>query len=482
MKRILFISVPELDISFPPAAMAVLKPIASAAGYKMDLFDFNIDLHGKLTHDEWQDLVSYCELAADDLPHELATKIRDHFKTSLDDLVDDATEYLAFSVFSIYSIRMAKMLLEITRTAYPDKKLLCGGNGLSSKIDGMDKDFGLMLLDSGAVDYCIFGEGEQALDSLLRGFPDHPGINRTDQKQISNLDELPFADYDGIDMSRYRGNKLLITGSRGCVRNCSFCDIAKIWDKFRYRSAELLVEEMRKNFYATGITAFEFTDSLINGSTKNFRRFNQLLIAAKEEDPNLRPITYSGQFICKQKSNMEPEIYELMHRAGCSQITVGIESFSEKIRFHMGKKFSDADIEYHLEQCARWGIQNVWLMIVGYPTETIEDHRLTIQRLTEFKNYAKMDIIAYLRWGLTMHIYDDTPISEMLDELGISAGIQNIRDGLYSWSSDKNPSLTLHERIRRRLELHEVSHSLGYKMPNVRSELLSIKALAEGRS
>lgn len=482
MKRLLFISVPELDISFPPAAMAVLKPVAASAGYEMDLFDFNIELHSELTHDEWQDLVSYCELAADALPHALENKIRDSFIKHMGDRVDDSTEYLAFSVFSIYSIRMAKMLLDMTRAVYPGKKLLCGGNGLSSKIDGMDKDFGLMLLDRKAVDYCIFGEGELALAALLGGRTDHPGINSTNQKQISNLDDLPFADYDGIDMSRYRGNKLLITGSRGCVRNCSFCDIAKIWDKFRYRSAELLVEEMKKNFYATGITAFEFTDSLINGSTKNFRKFNELLIAAKEQDPDLAPITYSGQFICKQKTNMEPEIYELMHKAGCSQITVGIESFSEKIRFHMGKKFSDADIQYHLEQCARWGIQNVWLMIVGYPTETIEDHQLTIARLTEFKNYAKMDIIAYLRWGLTMHIYDDTPISEMLDELGISAGIQNIRDGLYSWSSDKNPSLTLQERIRRRLELHEVSHRLGYKMPNVRSELLSIKALAEGRS
>jgi len=481
MKKILFISVPELDISFPPAAVAVLKPIALSAGYQMDLFDFNIDLHSKLSNNEWQDLISYCELVADKMPVPLLNKIQNSFIKSLDRLVDDNTEYLAFSVFSIYSIRITKILLDLTRLVYPSKKLICGGNGLSSKIDGMPKDFGLTLLDSNVVNYCIFGEGELALASLLRGEIDHPGINSTNQKQISNLDDLPFADYEGIDMSQYSGNKLLITGSRGCVRNCSFCDISKIWDKFRYRSANLLVEEIKKNFYATGITAFEFTDSLINGSTKNFRRFNELLILAKEQDPNLASITYSGQFICKQKNNMEPEVYELMHRAGCRQITVGIESFSEKIRFHMGKKFSDSDIEYHLEQCARWGIQNVWLMIVGYPTETTEDHQLTIDRLTEFKNYAKMNIIAYLRWGLTMHIYDDTPISAMLDELGIDAGIQNISDGLYSWSSDKNPMLTLDERIRRRLELHEISHALGYKMPNVRSELLSIKALAQGK-
>ena len=84
MKKILFISVPELDISFPPAAVAVLKPIALSAGYQMDLFDFNIDLHSKLSNNEWQDLISYCELVADKMPVPLLNKIQNSFIKSLD--------------------------------------------------------------------------------------------------------------------------------------------------------------------------------------------------------------------------------------------------------------------------------------------------------------------------------------------------------------------------------------------------------------
>ena len=45
------------------------------------------------------------------------------------------------------------------------------------------------------------------------------------------------------------------------------------------------LEEIKKNFYETGITQFEFTDSLINGSTSNFNKFNELLI--KEKGPSL---------------------------------------------------------------------------------------------------------------------------------------------------------------------------------------------------
>ena len=293
---------------------------------------------------------------------------------------------------------------------------------------------------------------------------------------------MPFASYNRLDVLKYSNKRLFITGSRGCVRDCTFCDIAKSWPNFRYRSAKNILQELIQNFYETGITQFEFTDSLINGSTKNFHEFNVLLANEKEKNKDLAPIKYSGQFICKQSSNMRPEIYEYMHYAGCNQITVGIESFSESIRYHMKKKFTNEDIDYHLEQCAYWGISNVFLMIVGYPIETIEDHLYTIETLKRYQLYAQMDVISHIRWGLTMHIYDDTPLANMLDDLGISNDLHNIRDGIYSWRSSKNPNLTVAERVRRRVELHEVSYKLGYKMPNVTSELLSLKALLLGNS
>ncbi len=482
MRNIIFITIPEMDVSLPPAGMAALSPIAQREGYNMRLLDLNLEIHLVTSPAEWQSMTNYCELSSDHLPEGVANKIIATLDDRLDAMIDDETAYLAVSVFSIYSIRLSRILLRHIRQTRPTLKIICGGNALSSAIDGMDRDFGLLLLEEGLSDHCVFGEGEIALSKILRGELPWPGVDSQDQEQIKDLDTLPFADYSMIDLNRYASNMLLITGSRGCVRDCTFCDIGKVWAKFRYRSADLLVEEMIRNFRETGVSEFEFTDSLINGSTKNFKRFNELLYEAKQRDSSLLPIRYSGQFICKQQNNMVPEIYEMMHLAGCKQITVGIESFSENIRYHMGKKFSDADIDYHLKQCARWGIQNVWLMIVGYPTETAIDHQLTISRLHEYQRFAQMDVIGYIRWGLTMHIYDDTPISKMLDQLGIDGEVQSIRDGLYGWNSSKNPTLTLEERIRRRLELHEISHGLGYKMPNVRAELLSLKALAEGRA
>jgi hypothetical protein len=118
-------------------------------------------------------------------------------------------------------------------------------------------------------------------------------------------------------------------------------------------------------------------------------------------------------------------------------------------------------------------------MIVGYPTETMSDHQENLDALVRYKKYVDMGTIFMVRWGLTMHLYDHTPIMGMIDTLGIDVQ-DNIKfDSVYSWTATTNPANTLKERIRRRIEIHELCVKLGYPMPRVREELLAIKTLAE---
>ena len=88
---------------------------------------------------------------------------------------------------------------------------------------------------------------------------------------------MPIKDF----LRNYHDKKIYITGSKGCVRDCTFCDVAALWPKFRYRKAENLVQEIKEQFYNYGITTFDFTDSLINGSVSNFYEFNCLLCIIK---------------------------------------------------------------------------------------------------------------------------------------------------------------------------------------------------------
>lgn len=479
MKNIVLVSLPKVETAFPPAALSILSSIAEANDRQVRIFDYNLDLYHVLEADEWDQLENWCAFSVDSISAALEQRLREVFQRELAKLIDEQTEFVCFSVFSYFSNRVAAMVLRWYReiTMIPS---VVGGTGVSTDTSATNKEiFGQHLLDQALADYVIFGEGEVCFDQLLKGRRDHPGINRNDPVQIEDLSALPLPTYRYFDMPRYDNKKILVTGSRGCVRKCTFCDIELTWPKFRYRSAEHIVAEMEQHFYQYGITEFEFTDSLINGSITNFDRFNELLYERKQQRPDLRDLKYQGQFICRPRDQQKERSYELMHLAGCTMLITGIESFSESVRNHMRKKFSDQDIDYHLEQCARWHIPNVFLMIVGYPTETQQDHEANLDALRRYQTYAHMGTIFMMRWGFTMHLYQHTPIMAMVEDLGIELESNVKFDSLYGWTSQRNPTNTLKERIRRRLEIHELSVALGYPMPRVREELLILKKLAE---
>ena len=50
-------------------------------------------------------------------------------------------------------------------------------------------------------------------------------------------------------------------------------------------------------------------------------------------------ISYYGEYIARPKGQTTPEDYDLMKQAGCKHVIVGVESGSENVRNHMGKKF-----------------------------------------------------------------------------------------------------------------------------------------------
>jgi radical SAM superfamily enzyme YgiQ (UPF0313 family) len=96
------------------------------------------------------------------------------------------------------------------------------------------------------------------------------------------------------------------------------------------------------------VTLIEFTDNLINGSLAEFKKLNQLLVKAQDQYPSLKQLRYKGDFICRPRNQFTETDFQLMKQAGCEDLIVGIESFSEPIRYHMGKKFSNEDIDFHL--------------------------------------------------------------------------------------------------------------------------------------
>lgn len=485
MKSVLMTSVPKYDLSGPPAAIGVLQGVFKSHGWETSILDFNSHLHKNLTEKEWLELESWLTFLQQDIDTKLKQKILNLWDKAIAEKMPRSCEYVLMSVFSYWSIYIARLIIEHENKKLKPYKLIVGGNGVSSKFPDTNQYFKDWNEQHKYIEHLILGEGESPIANIIT----KGKVTYND----NDLDSYPFPTYGGFDFTNYQEKKVYITGSRGCVRKCTFCDIYNIWPKFRYRSAKSLVEEIKKHYYETGVKIFDFTDSLINGSISNFYKFNSLLAEEKEKNKEFKDIQYIGQYICRPKNQMPPSHYEAMHYAGAKQLTVGIEHFSNAVRTHMLKKFSNDDIDYHFEQCAYWNIPNVILMIVGYPTETSKDHMENVKAIFKYKKYAQMGIIELLRWGITMSFLPDTPITspKSIKELGIkfntsketdvsgSANREYVHAWPYTWTADINPDLNLKERLRRRLELHKLSVEMEYPMPRVDEELTTLLEISK---
>lgn len=172
-----------------------------------------------------------------------------------------------------------------------------------------------------------------------------------------------------------------------------------------------------------------------------------------------------------------------MANAGASLFMVGFESYSPKVRAHMGKhNYSNEDIDFHLEQSGRYGIKNIALFFTGYPTETLEDFEMNKEFLYKHLKYAKSGIVHMIRWGYTGMFRDPAKVEakkdvEMIIDPNFESKFKNLPWGIrdialgVGWINKLNPTLTLKERIRRRLEMHELCVKLGWPQTRSRDEL-----------
>lgn len=495
MKRFAFINVPSQELERPPAAAAAISACVRSAGWECNVYDFNLFLHSNVNTEEWIELEQYWRCKKFNLEPATQNTLDEVINKFLDSIVEFNPDMVGLSVFTRFSVISASVMLKHVRSRMKSK-IVIGGLGayawpgslpnLAEHPLALDATtFSDYALKTGLVDYYIQGEGEYAIIELLNGNIEYSGINGKPAEQIRKLDKVPHPEYHGIDPSNYYYTSepgIYITASRGCVRNCKFCSISDMWPKYTNRSASDIVEEIVNGKKKYNVNLFHFTDSLINGNMKMWREVNRQLVEAKQQDPSLQPIKYLGQFICRTRFDQTEKDWELMAKAGCDMLVTGFESYSPAVRKHMGKNHSNADIDFHFAQSAYHGIKNVCLMFVGYPTETLRDHEYNIEFLHRYQKYARAGVIHMVRWGYTGMFREEGKMIgdsdvKLITDPDFAKRFHNLPQGLrdialgFGWVNQNNPTLTLKERIRRRLELHEVSVKLGWPQTRNREEL-----------
>ena len=418
MLDMLICIMPKIHPDAPTVGPAVLKSHLMANGFSCEVVDFNIMLFielkkvGQERYYFEADSVFHSELNGQppDEFFEFVSTYSHVFDQWIDFIKSRNPRYIGLSLLSNYSIPITIQLSSMIRLAAPNIKIIWGGSGLS------DTDISTYnrLRDKGAFDHFIFGDGEMSLVELMRGNIAHQGIDSTKPNQLKDMSQILLPNYDDIDWSQYQiiddqQNVAYITGSRGCVKKCDFCNVYQIWPEYRFRPTENILDEMKMLHEKYGRCSFKFTDSLVNGSMKHFRKFlNELIEYKQNHDPDDK-ITWIGQWVIRSRSQSPEEDYRLMRDSGCVGVDIGIESFNQDIRFEMGKKFTDEDMWWCLDMLHKYKIHATILMITGYPTETDDHHLHTLSVIRELFDLGYADkLLLFFSFGNTMMIGMDS--------------------------------------------------------------------------
>jgi len=457
-------------------APVLLASCLNQAGISATAIDFNIYLLKKFNnHPLWPEYKNFLSIGASSTFSFSRTFFKEIIRSTKEFLYrvreDCNPTVIGLSIFSSESLDFGLVLSYCIRRYLPDVKIIAGGKGLEVRsIDG--EMICNTWVKNAVVDTAVVGDAEQSIASVVAG--DLFGVVDSPPQTKEDLDTIPLAqwgDYNIADYTEFIELRdktsadhefaLPITASKGCVRKCTFCDVASFWPKYIYRDPLKVADEIEFNFRKTGINRFFFTDNLINGSISNYRAMNQHLLTKMPP----KTIKYSGYAIFRGATQMPDEDFELAANAGCSRWHIGVESGSERIRKEMKKNFSNCDLDWSVRRLLKYGISQNWLLMVGYPSETEEDFTETLKMLREYSSLASNGMIT-VQVTPTFMVLQNSPLI-MNPTLSRFYGLDKKQVlsefGSKFWVSSMNPSNDYPTRSRRWKDTINEIINLGYQ-------------------
>ena len=234
------------------------------------------------------------------------------------------------------------------------------------------------------IDYIVRGEAEYSFLELIQWLgtsptrpPEHiRGLAFRREDKAVKTDDRPFIeDLDSLPMPADYFSFQHVSLTRGCPSDCTFCGSPALWKrKVRFHGAAYFVSQLVK-LRQKGVTFFFVSDD-----TFTLRPKLVIDICRRIVDQNL-DIAWAA---ISRVDCVDEEMLGWMRRAGCIQISYGVESGSRTIRDRFQKRIDDADVVRAFDLTTRTGIMPRAYFIYGAPGEsddTIGESLALIRRI-----------------------------------------------------------------------------------------------------
>ncbi|MBW2094898.1 MAG: radical SAM protein [Deltaproteobacteria bacterium] len=245
-----------------------------------------------------------------------------------------------------------------------------------------------------AVDFVVLGEGERPFLHLVRWLEKGGngkdleairGIAYRNGKNIRSNPPGPFLENpdDLPDPAQYFIFQHVVS-SRGCPWNCVFCGSPGFWGRrVRFHSVQYFVNQL-ETLYRKGVSFFYVSDDTFT------LKKDRVITLCKEMIRRGLRITWVA---ISRVNDVDDEVLSWMRKAGCVQVSYGVESGSEKIRNLLNKKIKTSDIQKAFSSTTRMGIMARAYFIYGNRGESSETIQETINLMRKIK---PLSVIFYI--------------------------------------------------------------------------------------
>ena len=437
-------SVPYVDTAESVMAPGLLKGVLASQGIVSVAIDLNIEVVKLVNaHPRKQKILDF--FFSQDIHPEAIDDIIQLLDYCVARLTKTEPTIIALSLLTYQSQIFTAWLCVALQRQNPNLKIVIGGPGIKNFLGDSDTHFCDEMRRLGLINDYINGDGEVSFVEYIKGNLSYPGINTVAWQPLETLNTTCYPDYSDYDFTQYAYPSIAINDSRGCVKNCEFCDIIEFWKKFQFRSADNIFQEMLSQIKKYNITHFSFKNSLTNGNLKEFKKLLDLI--CEYNQTHNEKISWRGYFIIRQPSQHSVELWE---KIGASQghLMLGVESVVSQVRHQMGKTFENSDIDYHLSMAQRYNVPLTLLMIAAYPTESLRDYEFTKQWFRDRKQYANNSVKLVLLSFAS--VLPGTQLEKRSDQYGIKVG------GLPSIWINQQLNITTEQRKNYLLELQDI--------------------------
>ncbi|MCX5713917.1 MAG: radical SAM protein [Candidatus Omnitrophica bacterium] len=461
--KVALVLCPAWSREMPHLAIALLSASLKKNGHQVYNFDLNNDFyHGcsekyktKWRKEEdsfWTDPAFVSEFLSEH---------RDLIDRTVLKILSTDSQLIGFSVYfpnEIVSLVLARRIKEI------DKRRVIVFGGFQCLRELKAESF---IKDSN-VDIVVVGEGDETILELAQKLEKNGRVDYCrgallkkegsfidcgDRAPVMELDSLAFADFGDFTPASYEIPSVLpFLSSRGCFQRCVYCTVNSFWKKYRSMTADRIFREMKYQLNkSNGINSFFLYDPLLNGNVKELSRLCDLIIDDTTKGL-MTSFTWCGEGIIRKE--MSPELLMKMKQAGCTFLSYGIESGSQRVLDKMRKNLSISDAETVIRSTHDAGIFISLNFMFGFPTETEDDFQQTMDFIKRNRKY----IDKVLPSESFCYIDRGTYLYEHAEEFGV---LPKPNSSFWESADGKN---NYPERLRRFEAFCELVYSLGIEI------------------